>query len=275
MNGGALRTATDDEAVRLWPVVRRALLFDSAEEYERFRKQGPWRIQISQNGTEAAIVERWRDHLDILAVKGLYCAEERIGALIDSLASVAGAQEFGLLLSPLVCADTACRYEAAGMRVHTEMVVLRAAREPKRVQPPPGVIIRPAVPGDLGALVTLDAACFDEFWRYDANRLTRHLEEDRLSVADEAGRVIGYTLATVVRDSPTIGRLAVSPATRRRGVGEALLSEALRYLGRTCSGTVSLCTQQANMASRRLYAKAGMRELATRLVFLVRDVREG
>lgn len=274
MSRQTLRIATDEDAVRLWAVVKRARLFDTFAEYERFRTRAPWRLQVTEDGSEAALLERWRERLDVLAIRRLWCAEGRIPDMIGQLASRAVTQGFGRLLSPLVSTRVAHRYEEAGMSVHTEMVVVhgRGGHEPERT--PPGLTIRPATPGDLAALAELDAVCFDEFWRFDADGLARHFSQDRLTVADEDGAIIGYTLATALPDNPTLGRLAVDPATRRRGVGTALLTEALAYLGRVCRGPVSLCTQQENTASRRLYAKAGMRELDARVVFLVRDTEE-
>jgi ribosomal protein S18 acetylase RimI-like enzyme len=121
--------------------------------------------------------------------------------------------------------------------------------------------------------VRIDAECFNDFWRYDADRLSRYFVEDRLMVAEGSQGVIGYTLSTVVRGSGTLGRLAVRPSARHRGIGEALLHDALAYLVRTGVETVSLCTQEDNQASRALYRKIGMTELTGRLVFLMGSAR--
>ena len=163
------------------------------------------------------------------------------------------------------------------MRVLEDIVVLRRVRGRHAARHgvvPSGVRIRSALPADLGPLLTVDEMCFDEFWRYDTSKLARHFVEDRLMVAEEGGAIIGYTLATVIGDSATLGRLAVVPDARGRGVGAALLAEALGYLERTGAATVSLCTQRENVVSRALYGAAGLRELPGKLCFLIRDVSD-
>ncbi len=271
---GSMHPASDVDAGRMWPVVRKAHLFDTVARYEEFRAEGPWRIQVSGNG-EAAVLERWRDHLDVLAIKGMWCTADRMPVLIDELTDVAAGQGFGRLLSPLVSADVAPAYEAGGMRPFEHIVVLRRDRiagDVASMPAPAGTCIRPATPLDLDALLDLDATCFDEFWRYDVAKVQRHFAEDRLMVAEKDGVVIGYTLATVIRESATLGRLAVSPACRGQGIGAALLSDALGYFARAGADSVTLCTQEGNSVSRRLYFSAGMRELPARLLFLIRDV---
>jgi ribosomal protein S18 acetylase RimI-like enzyme len=271
-----LHPARDDEAQRVWPLAKRARLFGSFTEFETFRTEGPWRLQISDRG-ECAVLERWRNHLDIVAMRGAWCPPKHVPALVDRLMQVVRDQGMARLLSPLVAEEVAPAYHAAGMRMFEEIVVLRRVRGRQRPRPaslPAGVHIRPPLPADLGALLGVDSACFDDFWRYDTDRLARHFVEDRLMVAEEDGAVIGYTLATVIGDSATLGRLAVVPDARGRGVGAALLAEALGYLERTGAATVSLCTQRDNAVSRALYAAAGLRELPGKLCFLVRDVSD-
>ena len=269
-----LHPARDDEVGRIWPMAKRARLFGSLAEFEAFRTEAPWRLQVSSSG-ECAVLDRWREHLAIVAMRGAWCAADRIPALVDRLMHVVRDQQMTSLLSPLVAEEVAPAYRAAGMHPLEDIVVLRRVSRQTPVAPaalPPGVRIRPPLPADLAALLEVDAACFNDFWRYDIDKLARHFVEDRLMVAEEDGAAIGYTLATVIGDSATLGRLAVAPGARGRGVGAALLAEALGYLERTGAATVSLCTQRENVVSRALYARAGLRELPGKLQFLIRDV---
>jgi [ribosomal protein S18]-alanine N-acetyltransferase len=207
-------------------------------------------------------------------MRGLWCSGDRVRPLGDQIARVAAVQGYGRLLSPLVAEDVAPVYERARFSVHGLIVALRlnrAALGGAGARPAPDLRLRQAVADDLPALVQIDSECFDDFWRYDPDHLARYLVEDRLVVAQGEEGVVGYTLATVVRGSGTLGRLAVKPSARGRGTGEALLREALSYLMRTGVGTVSLCTQEENLASRALYRKVGLTELTGRLVFLMRS----
>ncbi len=266
-----LHPARDEEVLRLWPVVQGAGLFDTLEGLERFRADAPWRVQVTESG-ELAVLERWRSHLDVLAVKGLWCSARRIPALVGQLNRIARQQGFGRLLSPLVPTGAASPYERAGMTPYCTIVVLRydhrSAQQSGRALPT-GVRLRLGSQGDLDELMCIENECFDSFWRCDHERLNSHLAEDRIVVAESEYGVIGYTLATVMGDSGTLGRLAVRPSQRRRGIGEALLVEAVAYLLRAGVGDVSICTQEENLASRALYRRAGLRESPGRLLFLV------
>lgn len=68
-----------------------------------------------------------------------------------------------------------------------------------------------------------------------ANALTLSL------VAEEDGEVVGHLAASAARIGEQdgwglIGPLAVAPARHRRGIGSALMAEALRRLRATCRG---------------------------------------
>ena len=269
-----LHPASDREAERIWPVVRRAHLFETFGEYERFRSEAPWRIEVSERG-EAVVLDRWRTHLDVLAIRGMWCALDRIPALIGGLAGVARGQRFGRLLSPLVSAEMASHYERSGMEQLVRIVVIKSARGYHGSDvdsPAAGVRLRQASLSDLEALTELDAECFDDFWRYDRDVLAGHFDAGRVVVAERRGTIIGYTLTTMIGGSATLGRIAVHPGHRGHGVGRALLTDALSYSVRSGMDAMTLCTQEENTRSRRLYAAAGMRELPDRLVFLVQDL---
>jgi [ribosomal protein S18]-alanine N-acetyltransferase len=267
-----LHPASASEADAIWPAINAAHMFDSHARFQRFRSEAPWRLQVTSRG-EAVVLEEWRAHQDVLAMRGLWCSGDRVRLLGDQIARVASGQGYGRLLSPLVAEDVAPVYQRARFAVHGLIVALRLDRSAwieAGARPAPGLRLRQALADDLTALEHIDSECFDDFWRYDAAHLARYLVEDRLVVAEGREGVVGYTLATVVRGSGTLGRLAVKPSARGHGTGEALLREALSYLVRTGVGTVSLCTQEENLASRALYRKVGLTELTGRLVFLTR-----
>ena len=98
---GILRPAQRPDLAWLWPAVRTAQIFDSTAELEAFWSEAPWRVRVNARG-EAAVLVRWREHLDMLAIKGLWCSERRVPLLLEDLRAVARAQGFGRLLSPLL-----------------------------------------------------------------------------------------------------------------------------------------------------------------------------
>lgn len=271
MLGYSLRPAREDELPWVWPAVRAAHLFETAAQLETHWREAPWRVQVSEK-REAALLARWREHMDVLAVRGLWCAERRVPQMMEALASVARAHGFRRLLSPLVAEEASAPYRAAGMRTAEAILALRLDRpEHAVVALPDDVHLRLGGAPDIDTVLALDATAFPEFWRYDRSTLDRYVNAERFCLAEVGERVIGYTLCTASGPDGTLGRLAVDPAWQGRGVGAALLSDSLSYLARQGVRSVTLSTQVDNAVSRRLYARAGFRELAGRLLFLVSE----
>lgn len=265
------RIATDLEAERIWPAVQAARLFDGRERYLEFRARAPWRVRVTESGS-AMVLETWREHLDVLAIRGLWCPQRHTRSFVDDARSVARAQGYGRVMSPLVPEYMLGSYLRSGMQPLETVVALQALTGTiAELDPPPGVTIRLATDQDLPSVLVLDGASFADFWRYGLPELTTNLAEERMAVADESGQVVGYTLCTVSRGAATFGRLAVSPDHRHRGIGAALVSDAASYARRAGAETFALCTQEDNVASRSLYARVGLHELAERYVFAVCD----
>jgi ribosomal protein S18 acetylase RimI-like enzyme len=262
----ATRSATADEARRLWPAVSAAHLFDGRDELLAWWEAAPWRVRVTGGG-EAALLGPWREHLDLLAVRGLWCSTERVGALVTDLCAVARAQGFGRLLGPLVPDDAVGPYLAAGLAERQRVVVYRMQPPLAVVRPAPeGVTLRVGTMRDLDAVAAVDRVCFDDFWRYDEEALRHSLARERLGLAEVAGTLIGYTFSRTHGPEATIGRLAVVEDRRRGGVGTALLADAVECAARKGASGVTLCTQEENDDSRRLYVRAGFREAPGRLV---------
>ncbi|MDO9557947.1 MAG: GNAT family N-acetyltransferase [Coriobacteriia bacterium] len=266
-----LRVATEGDLAMVWSAVRAAHVFDERAELERLFREAPWRVQVTDTG-EAVVLERWRDHLGILSVRSLWCTERRVAPLMRALDDVASRQGFADLLSPVVPESYAGQYTDAGMVICQRMITMRLDRLQRRESVPSvlpeGVALRLGVPDDLEALVAVDIVAFDAFWRGDVPTIHRYLAFGRVMVAEVGGRVIGYTLATVERGEGMLGRLAVVPPHRGRGVGTGLLNDAVEYLARAGVHAVSLCTQEGNAMSRSLYRRAGFREVGGSSVFL-------
>jgi len=231
-------------------------------------ERAPWRVQVTDEG-DAVILEQWRTHLDYLAIGGLWCADRDIAHIVGQIPPVARRQGFSAVLSPIVSRSATRPYEQAGMAVAHECVVCVRASGPlpnrtRRCE----VALRHACVGDASALTGLDAACFDEFWRCDLERMGGYLATQRGVVAEVDGSAVGYTLCTAEPEGGVIGRLAVAPSHRRLGIGYTLLGDALEHLSARGAREVTLCTQVENHASRALYAAAGFRERAETAVLL-------
>ncbi|MDO8963459.1 MAG: GNAT family N-acetyltransferase [Coriobacteriia bacterium] len=264
---GLTTPASRTELAWIAPAARSAHLFDSYEDLLTQWQAAPWRIRTTARG-EAVVLGPWREHLDHCAILGLWCANERVPALVSDLEVVARDHGFGRLLGPLVPEGSVGPYLDAGLRVRERVLVMRRdrPRDPGATPPPAAVAIRPGTPPDLEAVRRVDAASFDDFWRYDAAGLARLVRTERLAVAVGDAGVIGYTLAQVRGGEGSLARLAVSPDSRRAGVGRALVTEAVAWMARMGARAVTLSTQEGNAASRALYRSLGFRELPVALV---------
>lgn len=273
MAPASLRPALQDELDALWPAVRAAHLFPDKTSFRRHYEEAPWRVRMSSAGA-AAVVERWRADLDILAIRGLWCMEQAIPQMVAELGALAATQGFARLLSPLTPAESCRMYERAGMEIVQRLVSFRLDRTAAAAidaPAPPGVRLRRATPADPAMLDLLDRASFDDFWAYGPERIARYIAEERVVVAESEGRAIGYTLCTVERSSGTLGRLAVSPGSRRSGVGAYLVRDAVTAMLTSGASAITLCTQRDNDAARSLYRAMGFREMAGGLVMLMSD----
>ena len=268
-----IRTATAEERERLWPVVSADHLFASRREYLAFCDEAPWRLRLAEKG-EAALLGPWREHLRVLAMRSVWCAERAVPDFVMDALELAAAHGFTSVLSPLLPDVLLRGYLAAGMRIRQHIVAIQG--HPELMLPadaPLGVEIREGSRADLAAVAKLDAECFDAFWGYAPCELEKLLATERLAVARaRGGAIIGYTLATVSRGAATLSRLAVAEHARRAGVARALLAESAAWALSQGAVTFALCTQEENSASRALYASAGLAEIDERYAMAVIDV---
>lgn len=264
------REAVASDLAWIWPAAHAAHLFADPEDLRAWWVAGPWRVRVGADG-EAAVVGRWRDHLDVLAVRGLWCVQSRVPVMVSDLEALARERGLGRVMAPLVPETGAGPYLAAGMRIEHRIVAMhrRITSADGRGGEARAVVMREAPAAHGSAMLALDERCFDEFWRYDAPSMSEALAGQRAAVAERAGRAIGYTLAAVHGRSGSLGRVAVAPEERRRGIGRALVREALAWMAREGATDVTLSTQLENAAARALYRSEGFRERPGTLVGLL------
>lgn len=269
-----IRAASPTEREALWPAIEADRLLETPEELRAEWQADPWTVRVAARG-EGALLGKWREHLPILAMRGVWCHERHVADFAADALQLAREHGFDQLMSPLLPEALLGGYRRVGMRVAHRIVAVQG--RPDLVlpsDPPLGVRIREATPDDLEAVARIDADCFDELWRYELPELSRIAGVERLAVAQaEGGAIIGYTLATVIRGSATLSRLATAPHARRCGIGRAILSEAAQWARRTGAVTMALCTQEENAESRSLYAAAGLSEVRERFALAMCDTR--
>ncbi|MCK0198013.1 GNAT family N-acetyltransferase [Ancylobacter sp. 6x-1] len=126
--------------------------------------------------------------------------------------------------------------------------------------------LRVATSRDAAALAGLHAGAFHIAW--DAAEFERLLA-DRLSLAFLAtdgpqGAPIGFILTRGVLPETEILSVAVAPRWRGRGLGRQLVEAVFGRLAAEGYTTVFLEVEEGNAAARKLYARAGFREIGRR-----------
>jgi ribosomal protein S18 acetylase RimI-like enzyme len=245
---------------RLWAAVRASHAFSSQDEFERHRAAYPWAVRVSERG-DALVLSVWREHLDILAVTGVWAPDERVAALIDDILAVARSRGYGRVMSPLMLQGRSGPYRAKGFEDLERLVAYtrRVTPDDARERGVPAHPLREAVTADVGGIVSMEAECFDEYWRHGDAEVLRAIESDEVMVALAAdGRSLaGVAICGWCDPVMTIGRLAVAPHARRSGVARALLVAAIARAGRRGMLGISLCTQRDNEPARALYESMG------------------
>ncbi len=116
------------------------------------------------------------------------------------------------------------------------------------------VKVRPVEFADVPALLAIEDACFEDFWRYDAFSF-----EDIMAthpyfvVAEWQGRVIGYQFNALDDESGYLVRIAVHPSASGKGIGVRLMSEAITFFKQANVLRIMLNTQEDNTHAHRLY----------------------
>ena len=145
-----------------------------------------------------------------------------------------------------------------------------------------GLRIRDARSDDRGAIEAVTLAAYEQYaalmpahWEgYRQNILSTlaAAQADTQIVAEEEGRIVGTVLlypagsvmaipggGSITLAWPVVRLLAVPPAARGRGVGDALMSECIRRARRLGAAALTLHTTDIMQAAMRMYERMGFR----------------
>lgn len=259
----ALRAADERDLGLVFALARQDGVFTSMEALRDAWVRAPWMVQVSDAG-DVALLSRWRDHLQLLAVSALWSPERSVPAQMMAIRAVARAHGFEDLLSPFVPDEMLDPYVRAGMHVvHTGLTMSLGRHTVFTPSTMHEVRLELVDEGALEQLLGLDIMCFSDFWRYDARLMSEYLARDRTVVARHEGAVVGYAMCRIDRGHGVFGRLAVAPAHRGRGIGSLLLADALGYLQRQGVRRMVLYTQADNEAAQHLYVRFGFEKVGS------------
>jgi [ribosomal protein S18]-alanine N-acetyltransferase len=121
-----------------------------------------------------------------------------------------------------------------------------------------------ATPRDAVAIAALHGISFHRGWS-DSEIESLLLDRSVIAHRATAGRsLVGFILSRMASDEAEILSVAVAPARRGRGLSRRLLDLHLRRLAGIGMRRVFLEVDEDNMPARRLYARAGFRDVGRR-----------
>ncbi|MGE3618881.1 MAG: GNAT family N-acetyltransferase [Acidimicrobiia bacterium] len=146
-----------------------------------------------------------------------------------------------------------------GFAVHERLHLLaRSLADPVPEGPP--AELRRARRADRPRVLEVDQAAFSPFWHLDEAGLDDAVAATpatRFRVAEIDGTVQGFAVTGRAAGRGYLQRLAVDPATQRRGLGAALVLDGLRWLRRRGADEVLVNTQVGNDGAVQLYQRLG------------------
>lgn len=139
------------------------------------------------------------------------------------------------------------------------------------------MIIREMKESDIMQLYALEEKCFcpSDRWSMTDIRKACELEHFFVLVAEEAERVCGYCIVYAVLDSADIGKIAVDPQMRGKGIAGSLLERLWEVCAKRGITDVILEVRASNDAARCLYTKYGFETISLRKDYYKEPLEHG
>lgn len=125
-------------------------------------------------------------------------------------------------------------------------------------------LIRTMQREDVPEVCAIDRLCFAVPWSDAAFAGEIQNAVGYYRVAEVDGRIVGYIGGQVVLDEAHVTTFGVHPESRRRGVGERLLVDLMRYALRCGCRRITLEVRERNVAAQALYRKYGFSPVSRR-----------
>jgi len=153
------------------------------------------------------------------------------------------------------------------------------------------VIIRPATPGDIPFMISLERACptaahwseqqYRQLFQAAASGLERLVLVIKgepaiptdFSTGNEGEALLGFLVARRAAEWE-LENIVVAPQARRNGFGRSLLHALVAHATQTNSESVFLEVRESNAAARALYQRAGFCETGLRKSYYANPVED-
>ena len=235
-------------------------------------------VDVVRRGPERVRVAPWRGDPAIAHVTPLGEAPPVTAAMVRHCCSVLVARGYRSAVTGALARREQQGFLEDGFAVREELHLLAhdMVDLPDPTPLPDGVRLRRGHRWDRRRTLDVDGMAFPPFWRLDAAGLDEALAatpQARYRIA--AGRdVVGYAVAGRAGSRGYLQRLAVAPEASGRGVGTALVVDALRWMRSRRVERAVVNTQVANERALALYLHLGFRLQPTGLAVLTRPLAD-
>ena len=136
------------------------------------------------------------------------------------------------------------------------------------------MLIREMTLQDVPAIAEIEKACFSLPWSEQSliDSVTR--EDTMFLVCEEEQNIVGYIGMYLSFDEGDITNVAVAPAYRKRGYGEAIVSKAIELAKEKQLEMILLEVRVSNAPAISLYKKMGFEEIGIRKNFYEHPVED-
>lgn len=117
---------------------------------------------------------------------------------------------------------------------------------------------------DLETIAQIEATCFSDAWSSQSIESMLSMKTTCCMVAEEDGRVVGYSLLLVALDQMELLKIAVLPLFRGRGIAAALMEAMLIYAEGKKMTAITLEVRTKNEPAVSLYRRYGFYEAGIR-----------
>lgn len=238
-----------------------------AESPYRVAHRGHWPGPITfRRGWSRADARPWNATSPDAALRLVRGGTAFLGACAGELLELGASS----VLSPPLPASARSPWREAGFTPFIDLALMRKALDPS--PPSPNHLVVAADEIAREELLAIDAAAFDEFWRFDINGLTEAIEatgrSSILIIRDGDGRPAGFAVIGYGSAISYLQRVAVHPRWHGQGMGRSLVRVAARRARTAGAQVMLLNTQFDNRGAIALYESEGFVLLPDALALL-------
>jgi len=175
------------------------------------------------------------------------------------------------VLSPPLPRSARTAWEAAGFDLHADLTLMRLSLDRT---PPPSHLVQTGDSSNIPEALRIDAAAFDEFWKFDGRALDEAMAATSSAVLhvvpNPDNGLAGFAVTGAGQTIAYLQRLAVDPRWQAQGIGRSLVRTSARWAKRAGTGALMLNTQTDNVSAIGLYESEGFHPLEDPLAVLSR-----